>query len=61
VLIDALEKNEVALVGAHSDFASITLLLQDAVGGLEFEDPNHPSEFKVHGSDTVIGYHSWLM
>jgi len=43
---ESLEKEEITRIGAHSDFASITLLLQDEVGGLEIEDPKNPGTFK---------------
>jgi hypothetical protein len=43
----ALKNGELARIGAHSDFGSLTMLFQDDVGGLEIEDPNSPGEFKA--------------
>ena len=43
----ALNAGALARIGAHSDFSSVTLLFQDAVGGLEVERPARPGEFMV--------------
>jgi len=42
---ESLKKEEVTRIDAHSDFCSMTLLLQDDVGGLEVENPKRPGEF----------------
>ncbi|KAJ7676988.1 thymine dioxygenase [Mycena polygramma] len=42
-----LENDAVVRIGQHSDFPSITLLLQDEVGGLEVEDPHAPGVFRA--------------
>ncbi|KAJ7443620.1 thymine dioxygenase [Mycena galericulata] len=43
---EALESEKIARIGQHSDFGSITLLLQDDVGGLEIEDPHVAGTFR---------------
>ncbi|KAI0732029.1 thymine dioxygenase [Fomitopsis betulina] len=45
VNVKQLENDEVARIGAHSDFGSLTMLMQDDVGGLEVENPHNPGEF----------------
>lgn len=52
--IDALDKDDVALIGSHSDYGSITLLFQDDAGGLEVEDPHQPGHFKVGVRYTLV-------
>jgi len=47
VPVEQLEREEVIRIGAHSDFGTVTLLLQDEVGGLEIEDPNKPGSFTI--------------
>ncbi|KAL4243941.1 iron/ascorbate-dependent oxidoreductase family protein [Abortiporus biennis] len=41
-----LNEDEIVRIGAHSDFCSLTLLMQDEVGGLEVEDPKNPGKFQ---------------
>ncbi|KAF3005067.1 hypothetical protein E8E13_009558 [Curvularia kusanoi] len=42
-----LANNTAARISAHSDFGSLTLLFQDAVGGLEIADPQRPERFRA--------------
>ncbi|KAK7455780.1 hypothetical protein VKT23_010812 [Stygiomarasmius scandens] len=46
VPLESLERDEIVRISAHSDYASITLLFQDHIGGLEVEDPKRPGSFK---------------
>ncbi|CCM03542.1 uncharacterized protein FIBRA_05676 [Fibroporia radiculosa] len=45
VPLSQLKNDEIARIGAHSDFGSLTMLMQDNAGGLEVENPNRPGEF----------------
>jgi isopenicillin N synthase-like dioxygenase len=44
---EAIRNGSVGRITAHSDYASLTLLLQDDVGGLEIEDPKVAGLFRV--------------
>ncbi|KAJ7445054.1 Clavaminate synthase-like protein [Mycena latifolia] len=46
VSAEAMRTETIGPIGAHSDYDSITLLLQDDVGGLEIEDPAVPGLFR---------------
>ncbi|KAJ6570889.1 thymine dioxygenase [Mycena vulgaris] len=43
---ESLLKEEVGRISAHTDYTSITPLMQDEVGGLEIEDPHTPGVFR---------------
>ncbi|KAJ7123311.1 Clavaminate synthase-like protein [Mycena crocata] len=43
---EELLNKKIGRISAHTDYTSITLLLQDEVGGLEIEDPHVPGVFR---------------
>ena len=53
-----LREGKVRRIWPHSDFGTLTLLFRDAVGGLEFEDREHPGTFfpvpRNHPQDMVV-------
>jgi len=56
---EAIETAKIARIGRHSDFGSITLLLQDDVGSLEVEGPNIAGTFWVR-QETYMISELWL-
>lgn len=53
---EQLKQNRRSRINAHSDFGTLTLLFQDAVGGLEVEEPHQPGTFRAVEpiKDTVL-------
>ncbi|KAJ6603486.1 hypothetical protein DFH09DRAFT_1459036 [Mycena vulgaris] len=54
---EAIRNERVGRITADSDYASLTLLLQDDVGGLEIEDPNVTGLFR-HAASTIDPRHN---
>ena len=51
--VDEILRGKVSRIWPHFDLGVITLLFQDSVGGLEFEDREQAGEFyRLHGDDT---------
>jgi isopenicillin N synthase-like dioxygenase len=56
IAAEELKQNKRNKINTHSDSGTLTLLFQDAVGGLEVEDPQAPGVFRAAPpvQDTVM-------
>ncbi|KAG2098966.1 thymine dioxygenase [Suillus discolor] len=45
ISLESVLTNKVARISNHTDYATLTVLFQDNVGGLEVEDPNEPGRY----------------
>jgi isopenicillin N synthase-like dioxygenase len=45
ISVEEMKNGHTSRIWPHTDLGVITLLLQDSVGGLEFQDRKHPSNF----------------